>query len=127
MVTVINKPHEESKNHDVFEFNDIFGIKDPGEKAGCENREPGYGVEGDGSDGKTNGKSDEKKLERNGDFEFEENKVTKNAYNSCNNSAHSPKEIMGDTHKDELDTLNSEDFAFAFDKTGKHHYGAGND
>ena len=126
MVCVINKPHEKSENHHVFEFDDILAVEYPGEKAGCKNREPCNRVKGNRSEGKSDGKSNEKKLEGNGYFKPEENKVSENAYNRCHNAAHSPEKIMGNSHEGELDALNNKDFVFAFDKTGKHHYGTGN-
>ncbi len=126
MICIINKPHEKGEYHHVFKFDDILAVKNPGKKAGCKDREPGYGVEGNSSERKTDGKRDEKELERNSDFEFKKSNVTKNAYNCCNNSAGGAEKIVGSTHKGELDALDGKDFIFVFDKAGEHHYSAGN-
>ena len=71
MYRIVNKPHADSKDHYVFEFDDVFAVDHPGEKGSCKNREPGYGVKSNRSKGKSDGKRNEKKLERNGDFEFD--------------------------------------------------------
>ena len=126
MIRIINKPHDEGENHHVFELYDILTVKNPGEEAGCKNRKPGYGVERYRSKRKSDGKSDEKKLERNGYFELIENKVPENAYDSCDNAAHSAEKIMGNSHKGELNALDNKDSVLAFDKSGQYHYGAGN-
>jgi hypothetical protein len=62
----------------------------------------------------------------NGNFEFEENKVSENAYNGCDNAAHSAEKIVGNAHKGELNALGKKDFVFVFDKSDEHHHGAGN-
>ena len=126
MYRIINEPHADGKDHNVFEFYDILAVDYPGEKGSCKDRKPGYGVEGNGSEGKNNGKENEENFKRNGNFESEENKVSKNAYNSCNNAAHSSEKIVGNAHKGELNALGKKDFVFVFDKADEHHHGAGN-
>ena len=126
MHRVINEPHANGKDHYVFKFDNVFAVDDPGEKGSCKDRKPGYGVKGNGSKGKNNGKENEENFKRNGNFESEENKVSKNAYNRCDNAAHSAEKIVGNTHKGELDALGKKDFVFVFDKADEHHHGAGN-
>ena len=126
MVSVINEPHANGKDHYVFEFDNVFAVDYPGEKGSCKNRKPGNRVKGNGSEGKNNGKENEENFKRNGNFEFEENKVSKNAYNSCNNAAHSSEKIVGNAHKGELNALGKKNFVFVFDKADEHHHGAGN-
>ena len=125
MICVIYKPHADGDYHDPFEFDYVLGIDDPGKKRSCKDRKPGYGVKGDCSEGENNGKGNKKKLERNGSFELKENHVSDDAYNSCDNAAHSSEKIMGNTHKGKLYTLRNKDFIFIFDKSDKHHHGAG--
>ncbi len=62
VIGVINEPEAESENHYVFEFDNVFTVKNPGEKGSRKYREPGDGVESYGSDGKSDGKSNKKKL-----------------------------------------------------------------
>ena len=126
MICVINEPETNGEDHHFFKFYDVVAVEDPGEETGCKNRKPCYGIEGNGSERKPYGKSDEKELERDGDFKFKENKVAEDAYDCCNNAAHSSEKIMGNAHKGELDALDNKNFVFAFDKSGKDHYGAGN-
>ena len=126
MISIINEPHADSKDHYVFKFDDIFAVDHPGEKRSCKYRKPGYGIERNRSEGKSNRKENEENFKRNGNFEFKENKVSKNAYNGCNNAAHSAEKIVGNTHQGELDTLGKKDFVFIFDKADKHHHSAGN-
>ena len=126
MICVINEPHANGENHYVFEFNDILAVDYPGEKGSCKDRKPGNRVKGDGSERKDDGKENEENFKRNGNFEFEENKVSKNAYNSCNNAAHSTEKIVGNTHEGELNALGKKDFVLVFDKADEHHHGAGN-
>ena len=127
MVSVINEPHANGKDHYVFKFDNVFAVDYPGEKGSCKNRKPGYRVKGNGSEGKNNGKENEENFKRNGNFESEENKVSKNAYNSCNNAAHSSEKIVGNAHKGELNALGKKNFVFVFDKTDKDHHCAGDD
>ena len=124
---IINKPKAKGNCHNGFEFDDVFAVDDPGERNGCNNREPGYGVKSKGSDGKSNGYCHEEKFKGNRGFEFGKNKVSCKAYKAGNNSAGAAKKIVRSCHKDELNTLCKKDFYSVFNKTGKHHYGAGND
>ena len=62
MYRIINEPHADGKDHNVFEFYDILAVDYPGEKGSCKDWEPGDGVKGDGSERKTYGKSNEKKF-----------------------------------------------------------------
>ena len=126
MISIINEPHANGKDHYDYKFDNVFAVDYPGEKASCKNRKPGYRVKGNGSEGKNNGKENEENFKRNGNFESEENKVSKNAYNRCDNAAHSAEKIVGNTHKGKLDTLGKKDFVFVFDKADEHHHGAGN-
>ena len=48
MYCVVNKPKAKGYSHNGFEFDDVFAVDYPGEGNGCDNREPGYGIESKG-------------------------------------------------------------------------------
>ena len=127
MNRIINEPHADGEDHHVFEFYNVLAVNHPGEKGSCKNRKPGYGVKSNGSERKNDRKNNKNNFEKNGRFALKENKVSENAYNRCDDSAHSAEKIVGNAHEGELNALGGKNFVFVFDKTDKHHHGAGND
>lgn len=123
---IVNKPHTNGDDHHFFEFDDIFAVDNPGEKRSGKNGQPGYGVKGYCSKRKNNRKNNKKKFKRNRGFAFKENKVSDDAYNRCDNTAHAAKKIVRNSHKSKLHALRRKNFIFVFDKADKHHHGAGN-